>query len=319
MKKKLWMAGMAVLVAGVAQANIVTVLDFNRLNPWGLTGNTLDVGGSESGFTIARSVGDSRLYTITYTGADFDGDSMNDTLTFGVRVDAVTGSTANHALAAYVTTNGATASIGSTIANVDLRLVNGTNSVDAWGVGEQMNDGTTLIYSVTNISSSVGIVEFNGFDQFSYAEVVNPAGTGHGFVVGSGSNLFGRVWGTGSSQSLGDTPSTLHITGDRMNSTPLNTPTYWGVRDVSWGMTVTVITEPATIGSMAIAVAPGGTNVVLSWPTVSNQTYGVQAKSNLLDGSWSSIITNIAGTGSAASVTNAVSTDAEFYQAYVEE
>jgi hypothetical protein len=58
---------------------------------------------------------------------------------------------------------------------------------------------------------------------------------------------------------------------------------------------------PGPPGYVSINVI--GTNVVLAFPTVANSIYYVQTATNLLPGSWSTIATNLAGTG--AIVTNA--------------
>ncbi len=73
------------------------------------------------------------------------------------------------------------------------------------------------------------------------------------------------------------------------------------------------------IGDMTIEVISGGTEVSLSWLTDVGYTYGVQSKADLNDLVWDNIITNVPGTGFEVTVTNALSPDVEFYQAYIEE
>ncbi len=82
-------------------------------------------------------------------------------------------------------------------------------------------------------------------------------------------------------------------------------------------MYLNVFSESA-IGNMTIAVLPGGTQVELSWSTAFGYSYGVEASTDLSGGVWSNIITNVPGTGGQVTVTNAISSDAEFYKAYQE-
>lgn len=80
---------------------------------------------------------------------------------------------------------------------------------------------------------------------------------------------------------------------------------------------------PATgVGDISIEVVSGGTEVTLTWATELGGNYGVLAIENLAFDSWdaATIITDgVPGTGGDVTITNAVSEDAEFYRAYLED
>lgn len=70
------------------------------------------------------------------------------------------------------------------------------------------------------------------------------------------------------------------------------------------------------IAPQITAVAFSNNSFVVSFKTVPTQTYGLQSKSNLAIGSWSSVVTNIPGTGGIvrATDTNAVRHSQLFYR-----
>jgi hypothetical protein len=74
----------------------------------------------------------------------------------------------------------------------------------------------------------------------------------------------------------------------------------------------------AAVGNISLEMISGGTDVALRFDTSYGAIYGVEAAANLT-GPWEEIITDIAGTGSEVSVTNALSGNVEFYRAYMEE
>jgi hypothetical protein len=90
-------------------------------------------------------------------------------------------------------------------------------------------------------------------------------------------------------------------------------------RDFTGGiLTVTVISElPITLGPIAIEVL-GGSNLVFSWEGEVGKTYALQSRTNLLEGTWESVTTNITGAENI-SITNGDLSEAEsFYQAIIE-
>ena len=62
-----------------------------------------------------------------------------------------------------------------------------------------------------------------------------------------------------------------------------------------------------------------GTEVVLSWMTVSGTSYGVMWTTNLTTGSWIDITNGISGNDARMSVTNAITEKQQFFQVYREE
>ncbi|MDF7799044.1 PKD domain-containing protein [Pontiellaceae bacterium B1224] len=76
---------------------------------------------------------------------------------------------------------------------------------------------------------------------------------------------------------------------------------------------------PPAVGDISIGVISGGTEVTLSFLTSNNGSYGVEVRTSMTVGGWDNIITNIAGTGTEVTVTNSVSSDVEFYRAFIED
>ncbi len=70
---------------------------------------------------------------------------------------------------------------------------------------------------------------------------------------------------------------------------------------------------PAEIGPVTIEVM-GGSNLVFSWEGVVGQTYALQARTNLLEGAWENVVTNIAGAASINITNGDVSAAQSFYQ-----
>ncbi|MDF7809488.1 hypothetical protein P4E94_18745 [Pontiellaceae bacterium B12219] len=73
------------------------------------------------------------------------------------------------------------------------------------------------------------------------------------------------------------------------------------------------------VGEISMEIISGGTEAALSWGTSYGTIYGVMACDNLAIGSWNNIITDVTGTGSEVTVTNALSEDTLFYRAYIQD
>jgi hypothetical protein len=58
--------------------------------------------------------------------------------------------------------------------------------------------------------------------------------------------------------------------------------------------------------------------VALTWATEAGWNYGVAVKENLIYGSWSNIITGVAGISGEVTVINPVPADARFFRAYLD-
>ncbi len=78
-----------------------------------------------------------------------------------------------------------------------------------------------------------------------------------------------------------------------------------------------VVSEPLTIGEVAMAAA-GGTSVVLSWQGTDAATYAVQMREELVSGSWSNIVEQISGIDGTMSATNHAALPQAFYRVIAE-
>ncbi len=219
---------------GSAQTN----LEFADLNA-ALSGNSLVVGGSANNLVVSGAASDSDyIYSVTYTGTDYDYDGLNDTLTFDVRVKAWTGGTTELGVDAPGSTTSASATIGTTSAQVTIN--NNRFTVN----GNTMPDGASLEFVVENPVVSLtdadkaGSAVSAGFNASRLVETHN--GHSHQTIFGTGTGLLGWDWdgpvyvsgisvGTGSLYVSSDTAS-----GDNTR------PFHWGVGDVDFGITVSV-------------------------------------------------------------------------------
>ena len=248
MKNKITLLATASLTL-VTVSSDATIVNFVNLNTADTNAsNTLTVGGVDTFLTVAQSFesGD-YLYAVTYTGADYDGDFSNDTLSFTMRVNGFTGSTVSHGLSATnATTNSASATISTTDANVTLNVNSRTGA--GWTVANNnMNNGNTLMFTLESLTVSAAGYggTFNGFSGFAYTE---DGGYGHGYVIGEGTGLFGRVFNGNGNESI-SAISTLLLTGQEKNGN--SQPQRWGVGNVDFGITVDVIPEPSTYALLA--------------------------------------------------------------------
>jgi hypothetical protein len=184
MKQIVEFLGIAVLAAGVAQAS--TVLDFTSFN--NADASTGMVGGSTNGLTISKStvvVGgvDQYLFSVTYTGADYDGDAVNDTLTFDLRVAAMSGNTVS--LTADPDAEG-TSYTGSMSTNTGSAASVGITSDQFVSGASLMSNGETLIFTVENLVVA-GLPTFVGTPEFdTFKMVETSASYGHVSITGIG-------------------------------------------------------------------------------------------------------------------------------------
>jgi hypothetical protein len=77
---------------------------------------------------------------------------------------------------------------------------------------------------------------------------------------------------------------------------------------------VAVVANPFVITSIQLL---GGTNAVISFTTTSTNVYSVEATSDLVTGTWTTVSSGILGTGGIVQSTNAVPPGAlmKFYRA----
>lgn len=241
MKKMLWALSVCLLAVGAAQATVVSFADLD--NDGTTANNNLNVGGSNSDLTITRTLtGGDYLLDITYTGADYDGDLSNDTLSYTVRVSGMTGNTVSSSLTATGTTgtsgavalDGSDATVGEAVAP----------TWDLFGVGDNMASGETLTFTVENIAVDIDgyTGTFNGFSAFT----VQSAGGDEALaIVGKGSGLDEVYTGT-NADFTGLSETTLYVS----SANPTLATSEWGVRYLDYS--IEVIPEPATIGMLGL-------------------------------------------------------------------
>jgi hypothetical protein len=246
------------LAAAAAQADTINFAALNNA----LEGNTLNVGGVSDNLIVSGAAdGNNYLYSVTYTGADYDGDTFNDTLSFEVLVQGWTGSTASTTYVgseADVSAQNGTASIGATDSAVDVS--GGTRFSVVNGV---MTAGQTLEFSLQNLlvtgttsGDSYG-ASLNAFTGTTLQETGR--GFGHIAVIGEGDS--GDLWSTrfnatvsskldgllNETDTLLITSAQLHIDSNTGEEIASSNPQRWGVMDVDFGVDVTVIPEPAAL------------------------------------------------------------------------
>ena len=129
---------------------------------------------------VSKLDGEDRLYAVQWSGSDFDGDGVNDTVAFDLRVEGFVGSKYAHE---------AESEVGSMTALGKTASVTGNSS--GWGVGKDMDldAGESLRFSVENLElSTPGIAgEAGSFVGMQMAE--RGRGKGHVLIVGQGEHL----------------------------------------------------------------------------------------------------------------------------------
>jgi hypothetical protein len=186
--------GVCLFTAGFVSARpLATALSFTGLNNVNGAENTLRVNGSADGLIVSRAVsGNDYLFSITYSGADYNGDIVNDTLTFDLRVSGFSGGVIVSGLdvddAGGIKYTGS-ATIGTTSQAVTEKT-GGTIVGAGFSVGDSnMDPGESLKFSVENIvikdgdGTVIGTGECTGFNA---VRVNEGSGNSHVAVVGVG-------------------------------------------------------------------------------------------------------------------------------------
>jgi hypothetical protein len=250
MNKMRFILSICLLAAAAAQAGTINFAALNNA----LEGNTLNVGGVSDNLVVSGAAdGNNYLYIVTYTGADYDGDTVNDTLSFEVLVQGWTGSSASVSLLGSDTEvdgNNGSATIGTT----DSDVVFGTKG---WSVDNGvMSAGKTLEFSFQNflISGTTSVETYSaslsGFQSVTYAET--SSSYGHVAVIGQGTGLVESRFNSGNPGTYtttadlpGDNP--LYITSAALGDLPSSNAQRWNMQDVDFGVDVNVIPEPAAL------------------------------------------------------------------------
>ncbi|VGO12988.1 hypothetical protein PDESU_01542 [Pontiella desulfatans] len=217
----------------VVAEHLLTSLDFADLNV-SLTNNTLMIGGSTSNLDVLGvAVGNDYLYSVTYTGADYDGDATNDTLTFDLRVKGWDGGTMDAATGSA--TIGTTA---STISFVDSAFIVGDLRID---VGESLE--FRMENPVVSLTSGEinRVAAFTGFTSARLEQTATTANS-HIAILGSGTGLPTYYFATDQESGpldVGTGP--LYVSSDEGGGTR---STRWGVANVDFGIDVSVAVVP---------------------------------------------------------------------------
>ena len=218
----------------------VSPLSFANLTT-GETGNLLTTGNGSNGLTVTRAAdGNDFLFSVRYTGDDFNGDRSNDTLTYDVRVSGWSGGAVDLGDLVGGVSNLASATIGTTDSQVG-------SAGSAFFVGDSfMNTGESLEYSVENAAVALsggngsGLAFSTGFSS-ARLQQTSSTGNGHQVVFGSGTRLLGVDFPTNyEPEMLAVGRGSLYISSNQSAGTR---STHWGVANVDYGMEVTVVPE----------------------------------------------------------------------------
>ncbi len=284
--------------------------DFNTA----LSNNTLNVGGSTDNLVVTGvSSNNNYLYSVIYSGADFNGDSTNDTLSFDILIEGFIGTVVDKkmlgTIAGDIVTN-ASITIGTTNEVVS---INAEGAADKWIVGaDRFSAGETLKFSILNVNSSAGEISLDGFDSLFALEWGSHS---HQAIIGEGiDSLNGYDFNdTGIIPLNGTEKDPLYVSAANAGSANGD----WGVATVDFGITIQL--ELAVPGDVSVAVVSGGAEVVLCWQGQSESTYAVETTDDLISGTWSNLITSIIGIDGTIYVTNAITENQLFFRTYFEE
>ncbi|MDF7826517.1 Ig-like domain-containing protein [Pontiellaceae bacterium B12227] len=278
----------------------ISFLDLNTA----LSNNTLNVGGSTSNLTVEGVAnGNDYVYTVTYAGADIDGDSVNDTLTFDVLVEAFNGSVASTEFKGTDTDKNAyngSAVIGTNDVAVTL-------NANGWSVADGvMQAGETLALTVQNLSVSASAgsaaASLNRFTGVTYRET--NSSYGHQVVIGEGA---GNLFATRFNQTQYAINNVL-IEGNPLYVTSADTGSIPSSNAQRWNLFLADLSINVKAGGVPdIAMGVSGGNLVFSWEGTA--TYDVLTNANLQNASgW-----GVAIPSAASPVTNAVGSEAQLF------
>jgi hypothetical protein len=179
------------------------------------------------------------VYSIQWTGSDFDKDGSNDTLSFDVRVEGFDGSTYSYSEiegGSSVTELGASSAVTDSTDVSDL----GEDGLSVWGVNDSddidgVAAGQSLRFSVENIVVSANdySATFNGFNLIETVET--NGGREHTHIRGEGSDLDSGTFSTTTSKFSFDASDEFVITG----SGDYYRSRVWGITDIQFSFSIT--------------------------------------------------------------------------------
>lgn len=244
-------------MAGLGQAaTSVTFTDFDSV----LTGNGMLVGGSATDLTVSGVVEDvnNYRYTVSYSGASFDSDTTNDTLTFEILVQSwalgdIDLNEAGANAGGNITTSG-TATIGINDATGD---TGGNFSVNGGNMNANQSVQFTLQnFNVSTSDSSTLTASLNGFTQIQLNE--NGNSYGHQTVLGVGSDLTSNSWNAPSTWSFAaeKTGADTFYVSSADSTAPHSNRQRWDFTNLAFE--VDVVPEPSSsamlLGGLSILV-----------------------------------------------------------------
>jgi hypothetical protein len=168
-----------------------------------------------------------------------------------------------------------------------------------------VNDGNAgANYSVNTVASSTGVINpatltVAANDESKMCGQPNPALTASisGFVGGETTNVLTSPVVLNTTATISSAAGAYPIAASSAAA-----PNY----DVNYANgTLTVLQSPQL--SYAIVKVTGTNQFVVSWSTVTNQTYQLECKTNLAAPAWTPVGSPIPGTGSTMAVTNSIS------------
>lgn len=268
--------------------------------------NTLNVGGIPSDVTGVVTNLD-RVYSVSFTGADLDGDATNDEVTFDVRVKAWANGVTDLGFETVgqenVATNIASATIGTS--NVAANVGNGNFTV----AGNTMPNGSSLEFIIENLgvtltdASKTGSAVSTGINSVQLSEINN--GNRHQTIFGEGSGLLGWMWSTPDQRQVSGIDvgaGSLYVSSSATTNTAATRPFNWGVRDLDFGINITL----GSAGVPDITIDVSGSDLVFTWE--GGGTYNVLTNANLMNsGGWG------VATNAASPITNAIGSDAQLF------
>jgi hypothetical protein len=248
----------SLLGAAVAAQAQIEFVNFTGLNTADGSSNGLITGGfatTDTELSVASTgPGNNYVYSVTYTGSDFDGDTFNDTLTFDVTVQGWQDGTITSSLIATGTGAAGSATIGTTDSTV---FLNGDGS-DNWSVGNFMDAGDSLQFTLGNfnvVNALGGATVVASTGGFGRVYVEESRSSNHNVVYGEGTSLPERYWSATAIQS--DNVNSLG-NGDLYVSAATGGNQFWGVDSVDFDLVVTTtVPEPSTYALLGGLLALG--------------------------------------------------------------
>ncbi len=239
--KKIWFVCLCFI--GMPQVKAQTNLEFVGLNTGADTiSNTLAVGlngaavSSDDVIVSGALVSNNYVYTVTYSGADLDGDSVTDTLSFDVLVEGYSAGLVDKKSLGAAPENSVTdasATIGTTDTEVTLTT---DESKTTWIVSaDRMGAGETLKFTIVNATSSVGAI--TAIADFNTVVATEWANHSHQAIIGEGiDSLDGYDFNNDLTIAVGSGVDALFVSA----ANPGNGNGDWGIGSIDFGLTVTL-------------------------------------------------------------------------------